>query len=252
MNPVMIRTVAIGTGMPKICLPIVGKTIPDIVRQAEQFSSYHCDLAEWRIDWFDGVDDPAQVQEAAHALREVLGEIPLLMTFRTLEEGGQRSISADEYISLYALASETHLADAIDVELFRGQEQVAAIVSQAHAHQKKVVLSNHNFTSTPPQDEIVARLQRAQELGGDILKIAVMPQSAQDVLTLLSATEQAHRLCSQPLITMSMGQLGAISRIAGETFGSAVTFGAAGAASAPGQLAADDLYTILCTLHTEE
>ncbi|MGN1013816.1 MAG: type I 3-dehydroquinate dehydratase [Butyricicoccus sp.] len=249
MNPVTIRKTVIGAGMPKICLPIVGSSIPEIVRQAERFSSYHCDLAEWRIDWFDGVDNPAQIEQAAHALRDVLGDIPLLMTFRTLEEGGQRSISADSYIALYALAAEQHLADAIDVELFRGDEQVSAIIEQAHAHQIAVIVSNHNFTLTPPQEEIVARLERAQALGGDILKIAVMPQNAQDVLTLLSATEQAHRRCSQPLITMSMGQLGAVSRIAGETFGSAVTFGAAGAASAPGQLAADDLYTILCTLH---
>ena len=69
---------------------------------------------------------------------------------------------------------------------------------------------------------------------------------------LLSATEEAHRLCDRPLITMSMGPLGAVSRVAGETFGSAVTFGAAGKASAPGQIAADDLYRILSVLHTGE
>ena len=89
-----------------------------------------------------------------------------------------------------------------------------------------------------------------QELGADILKIAVMPQNSRDVLTLLSATEEMTRLYAErPLITMSMGGTGLISRLCGETFGSAVTFGAVGKTSAPGQIAADELAQVLELLH---
>lgn len=251
MNFITIKNCKIGAGIPKICLPIVGKTTEEICQQAQCFSNYHCDLAEWRIDWFDGVMELSQVKESARALRAVLPDIPILLTFRTKEEGGERSISTEDYIQLYRFAARNGLADALDVELFRGDEVVQTIVSCAHEQDIAVVVSNHNFTETPAQNEIVSRLQKAQALGGDILKIAVMPQTAQDVLTLLAATEEAHRTCTQPLITMSMGSLGAVSRISGEVFGSAVTFGAAGKASAPGQIAADDLYQILSTLHTE-
>ena len=252
MKLITIKNFTIGSGMPKICLPIVGTTEEEICAQARSFSGYHCDIAEWRVDWFADVDDRSKFEQTARALRSVLPDTPILLTFRTKEEGGERAISDEDYRALYYFAARSGLIDLLDVELFRGDDTVRDIISFAHECDVAVVVSNHNFTETPPQEEIVSRLQNAQALGADILKIAVMPQTPRDVLTLLAATEQAHRLCSQPLITMSMGALGAVSRIAGETFGSAVTFGAAGKASAPGQIAADDLYRILSVLHSED
>lgn len=114
----------------------------------------------------------------------------------------------------------------------------------------KVVASNHDFHKTPSQDEIVSRLCKMQELGADIPKIAVMPQNKKDVLTLLSATEEMVREhASRPIITMSMAGTGVISRLCGEVFGSALTFGAVGKASAPGQMGASELRTVLTLLH---
>ncbi|NLI43361.1 MAG: type I 3-dehydroquinate dehydratase [Synergistaceae bacterium] len=56
--------------------------------------------------------------------------------------------------------------------------------------------------------------------GGDIAKVAVMPQSMEDVLTLLAATLLARReLPKTPLVTMPMGPLGSITRNAGLLFG---------------------------------
>ena len=78
----------------------------------------------------------------------------------------------------------------------------------------------------------------------------LMPQSKLDVLTLLSATEEMNRLyADRPIITMSMAGTGVISRLCGEVFGSALTFGAAGKASAPGQMGVNDLNTVLNLLH---
>ena len=86
------------------------------------------------------------------------------------------------------------------------------------------------------------------ELHADILKIAVMPRNALDVLTLLEATRRMADVADCPLITMSMGALGVISRISGQIFGSAATFGAAASASAPGQPAVLDLDAALAIL----
>ena len=80
-------------------------------------------------------------------------------------------------------------------------------------------------------------LDQMKHSNADIVKLAVMPQNADDVLRLLSETNHFHkRYPNQPLITMSMGKLGVISRISGEVFGSCVTFGAGKNASAPGQI----------------
>ena len=89
-----------------------------------------------------------------------------------------------------------------------------------------------------------------QELGVDVPKIAVMPQNKKDVITLLAATEEMYTNYSdRPIITMSMAGTGAISRLSGEVFGSALTFGAVGKVSAPGQINVEDLKTVLNIVH---
>ena len=144
----------------------------------------------------------------------------------------------------------TGLVDLVDVEAFCGDAYVKEVISAAHAYGVKVVASNHDFDKTPSQSDIVYRLRKMQDLGADIPKIAVMPQSKADVLTLLSATEEmATNFADRPIITMSMAATGLISRLCGEVFGSAATFGAVDKASAPGQMNAKDLETILSLLH---
>ncbi len=99
------------------------------------------------------------------------------------------------------------------------------------------LLCNHEFHRTPPQEEIVCRLKQMEDCVADICKIAVMPHSAEDVLTLLSATLEAKRLAAKPIVTMSMGQTGAVSCLAGEVFGCCITFGSGTQDSAPGKSA---------------
>ena len=115
---------------------------------------------------------------------------------------------------------------------------------------RAVVGSRHDHSGTPPREELIARLRRAQDLGADLPKLAVTPRSPADVLTLLSATEEmARRWADRPIITMSMAADGVVSRLCGEIFGSAMTFGAAGQTSAPGQLPVEELRLVLDILH---
>jgi 3-dehydroquinate dehydratase-1 len=201
---------------------------------------------EWRVDWFDGVFDFAQVEDVLKDLRPALGDKPILFTFRTSKEGGEKAIEADAYAELNKKAAATGLVDMVDVEAFTGDEIVKDIIAGAHAAGVKVVASNHDFFKTPDKDDIVGRLCKMQELGADIPKIAVMPQNKKDVLTLLAATEEmATDHADRPIITMSMAGTGLISRLCGEVFGSAATFGAVGKVSAPGQMNAKDLDTVL-------
>lgn len=250
MNPVVVRGVKIGEGIPKICVPIVGQTREEIVEAGKTMKSAGADVVEWRVDWYEEVFDYAKVEETAADLRKALGELPLLFTFRTAKEGGEKAIEKDVYVELNQKAARSGFVDMVDVEAFTGDEAVRAIVETAHEAGVKVVGSNHDFHQTPEQEEIVARLCKMQELGVDIPKIAVMPVCKKDVLTLLSATEEMYtRYANRPIITMSMAGTGVISRLCGEVFGSALTFGAVGKASAPGQMEVEDLKTVLSLLH---
>ena len=150
--------------------------------------------------------------------------------FQTLYgEGGEKAIETPVYVELNQKISATGYVDLVDMEAFTGDDAVKAVVEEAHKHGVKVVASNHDFDKTPAKSDIIYRLRKMQELGADIPKIAVMPQNKKDVLTLLAATEEmVNNYADRPIITMSMAATGVISRVCGEVFGSALTFGADG------------------------
>ena len=251
MNPVIVRNLEIGTGIPKICAPIVGVTKEEIIHEAEKMKHLSVDIAEWRADWFEEVFHIETVKDVLKSLRDILGEMPVLFTFRTLKEGGEKSIDRDDYMRLIQDAAKTNCVDLVDVEMFFGDE-VKDIIEQVHQHGVKVIASNHDFEKTPDVDEMISRLCKMQNLGADLLKIAVMPQCRKDVLNLLTATEEMYRKYAKcPIITMSMSQMGVVSRLCGELSGSAVTFGAAGKASAPGQIGTEKLSEMLLMLHND-
>ena len=250
MNTIKVRDIEIGAGAPKIIVPIVGVTKEDILNEAKTFDSIPVDVVEWRVDWFEHVFEFDKVEDVLKELRTVLGNIPLLLTFRTKKEGGEKAIYTKDYKELNLRAAKTGYVDFIDVEIFTGDDVVREIIDGAHAAGVRVIASNHDFFKTPAKSDIIYRLRKMQDMGADIPKIAVMPQSKRDVLTLLCATEEmVTDYADRPIITMSMAGTGVISRLCGEVFGSSMTFGAAEKASAPGQMGVNDLNTVLDLLH---
>lgn len=255
MTPaIQIRNLILGQGKPKICIPLTDTKMEALRLSAEKLllPESHCDLAEWRADFFERLlvsgeaEDPGGLAGTLPSLRGTLGETPLLFTIRTDAEGGAVHISTEDYVAINLRAIESGCIDLVDVELSRGEEAVSSIVNAAHKAGVAVVGSCHDFAKTPPREDIIAALCRMQELGCDLAKYAVMPQTERDVLTLLDATlAMKENYPKTPVITMSMGKTGALSRVAGSLFGSCITFGTAGQASAPGQLPSDVLAEFL-------
>ncbi|NFH81350.1 type I 3-dehydroquinate dehydratase [Clostridium botulinum] len=251
MNKVVqVKNVKIGEDIPKICVPIVGATSKEILDEAENLKELTLDIVEWRVDFYEEVFDIEKVKEILSKLTTTLKEIPLIFTFRNKIEGGEREIPIEYYLKLNLEVAKTKLVDLIDVELFIGDDLVKEIVEVAHDNDVKVIISNHDFFKTPCKEEIISRLIKMIQLNGDLPKIAVMPQCEIDVLTLLYATNEVkHKYPNNSIITMSMSGRGIISRIAGEIFGSCLTFGAAKKASAPGQIGVEELNSVLKVLH---
>lgn len=246
---ITIRNITLGSGMPKICLPIVGNTIEEIHSQAEIIMQNPVDIVEWRADFFAHTTDSSAVNEAILAIRRIICDTPLLYTIRTAREGGKSSLSFEQYAALIQQASQNPLIDAVDVEILSGSKDDVANLISTTKQTAIVIASSHDFTRTPAKEELIERLCYMDACRADVCKLAVMPQSAEDVLTLLAATSKARELINRPIITMSMGKLGLISRLCGEVFGSALTFGCAGQASAPGQIDAKELKAVLEITH---
>ncbi len=248
-KPVLIKHIKIGEGMPKICVPLTGTAKTQVCREAEAAKEAGADLVEWRADFYEGLKDQDQVIAAAKELSQVLGEVPLLFTVRTEKEGGNSSMETEEYQELLKAVAASGAVDLFDVEALEEEEEKKALIREIQERGGKVIASSHDFEKTDDWESLLERFSRLDKSGADILKMAVMPRSFEDVTRLMQVTNEETQRTEKPLVAMSMGNTGSISRIAGENFGSALTFATVGKASAPGQFPIKELRMMMDALH---
>ncbi len=174
-----------------------------------------------------------------------MGELPIIFTRRSTKEGGEPiPIGDDAVVRLYAAIAESRLVDLLDFEMSNDPDHLRQVRESTHAHECRLILSYHNFGYTPGLEFLVQRFLEAERLGADVAKVAVMPRDRGDVLTLLAATAEADAKGGIPLISMSMGPLGSLTRMIGGAFGSSLSFAVGDTASAPGQIPIADLVAV--------
>jgi 3-dehydroquinate dehydratase I len=235
-----------GDREPLICAPLVARTHDALFPELEAVVAKRPDLIEWRADFYSGLDDLPGVCEVGRRLARNAAEIPLVFTIRSTREGGQPVSLSDALVAEICVAvCETRAMGLIDFEMSAPRGDLERVRAAARTSGTQLILSYHNFNETPDADALYAKFAEASRLGGDVAKVAVMPRDIEDVLTLLGATLRAHRALEIPLISMSMGAHGVLSRVAGWMFGSSITFAVGGASSAPGQVPIEDLKTML-------
>lgn len=247
---IQVRDLKIGEGIPKICVPLCEETKESFLNAAKNLKNIKLDLVEIRIDYLVQVENLKEVKNLLKNIRKILKNTPILFTFRNLKEGGKRSISLEYYKNLNIEVAKTGYVDLIDIEFLIGKNIIRSLIKELHSFNIKVIISNHNINETPPKKEIINILCKMQKIGADLAKIAVTPHSSTDVLILLCATnDMTNKYAKIPIIAVAMKDIGIISRISGEIFGSAITFGKTNISSAPGQIDANKLFDILNVLH---
>ena len=238
MKPLEIKHRVIGGGEPLICVPVVEQDAQSVIREITYLSQSTADMIEWRVDAFRDFTDYNAIRSVFEAVAPLLGEKLFLYTFRTAHQGGMAH-----------LAAESGCVDLVDLEFFE-EDRPLHKIKRLREMGVSVIASHHDFEQTPSPEVMKMLLEKMCAGGADIVKLAVMPQNYKDVLNLLDVTAQfREENPDTPVITMSMGSLGGISRISGETFGSCVTFGAHEKPSAPGQFAMKELRQMLDTIH---
>ncbi|MCH5462967.1 type I 3-dehydroquinate dehydratase [Lactobacillus sp. LC28-10] len=245
MTPVSFKGLSLGSGVPKICVPITGADSNAVIGQAGEIVSSSADIAEWRLDYFNDLEDTAGILSTANRLVEILGDLPLIITLRDRSEGGKRQIADADYLMLYTQIVLRTEVTAIDVEWRREPDIADQLIALGRSHQVRTIISHHEFEHTPTKSEMITQLKKMAQLNGDVVKLAVMPENNDDVLNLMVATHDSSQDISQPIITMAMGSLGAVTRVAGQTFDSVLTFATTSSLSAPGQLTVDQTRQIL-------
>ncbi len=234
-----------GGKVPLVCTPLVGETREAVLGEAAAVAARGPDLIEWRVDFYEGIGRTDEVVDLARSIKNLAGETPIIFTPRSVHEGGEpMPISARQVVDLHSAVCEARCCDFIDHELSNPPEDLRLLRKLSRDNGLGMIASHHDFEQTPPLDALFRKFLDAESSGADVAKVAVMPKSLEDVLTLLAATLKASRELGIPLISMSMGAFGSLSRLFGWVFGSAVTFAVGKAPSAPGQVPIEDLRAV--------
>lgn len=238
-----------GGRMPAICAPLVGRTREQLLAEVAAVAAKKPDLLEWRVDFYDGIADTKGVVDLAGRIQAAAGGIPLLFTRRSSREGGEPiPLIEPQVIALCGAVCASGHIHLVDYEMSNTADEVCEMRERSRAAGVPLVLSFHDFKGTPPLPALQEKFALAEQLGADVAKVAVMPSDMEDVLTLLAATLHASRTLAIPVISMAMGGAGAVTRLAGGQFGSALSFAVGQQASAPGQWPIEELETALALL----
>jgi len=222
MKPLAIGNVALGE-VPRIAVPVYDDDPTGDVAAVRGIT----DLIELRIDCFADLGE-AKVAETIRRAR-MADSPPLIATVRAAEEGGKVALDDDRRAALYELA--TPLVDAVDIEL--RSPLVPYVLELARKHGKTSIASFHDFHAMPPFYDIENLVDQADDLGVDILKVAAAASSVADLRHLLEFTLR-HR--DRGIVTIALGEIGAVSRVVFPLAGSLFTFAHHRTPSAPGQL----------------
>jgi endonuclease-3 len=233
---IKIEDLVLGSGTAKICFPLVAATEAALRKEAGDAKAAAADLVEWRADKYL-TDDPSELLRVLTGLRQDMGKTPLLFTYRSKREGGDGSLPEENYRELLLSVIRSKLADLIDIEYSCGDGTIQTLLNESKSNGVVTVLSSHRLNDTPSQKDMEEVFEKMIVLGADLPKLAVMAVEDNDVLRLLGATDRISKKHGMPpLIAISMGDKGRLSRIAGSQFGSCVTFAAGNEPSAPGQI----------------
>lgn len=236
-KPITARGKVLGGPAPLVCVPLVGKTEEEIRTEARNIPAIAPDAIELRVDAWDFVEETGKALSMIGEVRTIVGELPVILTCRGHWEGGVKKVADEKKFLLYKEAAEAGFVDFIDMELAYGDGKIREILAMLEPTSIPLIISCHDFEKTPSKEMIFSLLAAEIRAGAQVAKFAAMPRCEEDVLSLLSATLMARRQYPDvPLITMSMGESGAMSRITGGLFGSDLTFAVGSKASAPGQI----------------
>lgn len=249
----VIKNIKIGDGQPKICLPLTGTSQQQLIEQARRTQTTTADIIEWRVDKYEASDHIEDVLATLQEISSYLTGKLLLFTFRSIGEGGQKEISLQQYRDLCLAAVKSQKIDLIDIELAKTEFLGRTFIQAIKNEKVKIVMSSHNFEKTPKDAEMIYQIGVMNQLGADIGKIVAMPQNLPDVLRMMNIVSRAKAFNELPIATISMGELGKISRVTGEITGSVITFGTIDGVenSAPGQIPIEELQFVMEILHLD-
>lgn len=249
----MIQTDLLKARKDNICVPIMAASAKQLISEGIAVEDYEsCQFVELRIDYIkeDIVNNTVEMIE--YLKKQLEGKL-FIVTYRTVFEGGTGNLGFEVENEAFTKAYKELLINIcqsvgchfVDVEYNRGLSLIDELAATARDNNIAIISSYHNFNQVPDNDILLNIAEKMKSSQTDILKLAVMPKSVDDVARYINFTKQLSCMTEKPIITMAMGELGRVTRVFGYRYGSSLTFGAVGQGSAPGQLQADKLRELI-------
>lgn len=242
MKICQVKDLEIGTGIVRTCVPITATDSKQIIKELTDLQNIECDLIELRLDY---LADLEEIPDLFVAIENNNYSKPIILTLRSTQQGGKFEFKEEIVKNIYELGVKKGLFAIYDLELIWGKQFLSTLIAMIQSRGQKVLISDHNFTGIYDQEAVYSRLTAMDDLGGDILKVAMMPKERKDIGGFIDAVVNVQENFDKPLVLIAMGQLGMFSRVMAQQLNSAISFGTVRNQSAPGQLALEDLNTIL-------
>lgn len=209
-----------------ICTTIQNRTLEEIIGLLEG-SEPRIQMAEIRLDRC-----PLDIEEIESLFSS--SDTPLVATCRVVDDGNGTWEEAEEKLTAAVEAGAAFL----DLEIEAPKEVGKRLRRACTEYGTTMIRSSHFFAGTPSDDVLRNTVEKCRKFGGEIVKIAAMAKSGEDVARVLGLYSQEQTSQRQAeLIAFSMGKTGRASRLECLRLGSPFTYAALNdnEAAAPGQ-----------------
>ena len=240
-NKVTVKGKVYGGDRLLICVPLISANVTALLEDAKKTCAYGPDIIEWRADFFENLSDAQTVAQAANRLGTVAGDIPILFTVRHPAENGVSALSDEDKKAVIKAVCATGAISLVDLELRYDDDYIAEVRDITRRNGVALVLSYHNFSGMSDMNGVQKKIERAEQMGADISKLALMPKDFHDVAVFSKTICAAKRsYMKNPIIASLMGDIGGVSRFAGGLLGSDMSFVSVTGISGPGQMHIED------------
>ncbi len=140
----------------KICVSIKGKNKEDIISNISNLESNKIDLIEWRADYYEDYNSIEKIIEMLIIIKNSIGDIPLIFTFKSKNKGGMGDISIQYYIKLIKEISSIGLVDIINLDLVVDYGIATDLAEFLHNKNINVILPIYNINENSLEYELVS------------------------------------------------------------------------------------------------
>lgn len=215
---------------PNICLSLPCESIEEIEYEIREHGEL-AQMIEWRADAYPGISEMEKDEyiSLAKTVKKLCGNRKLIV-----------DCGRDDNLSSRIIRWSIGISDMVSMDF--SNPQISRIIREAHRKKTEVIASYHDFERMPARDEIAETLLRMEKLGADILKVACIANTENDMYSVLEAASVYSQLKgAKRIVAIAMGEEGQVSRICGGDFGSYISYAAGSKATAPGQFTVEKL-----------